>query len=421
MALSRLDGGKPPQIRGRPLGSIGGHPAAPHYLNALPPWLWDRGVKQFLAEAQLPAVTSTGSGNERVVEVGTVERLDRTDPHLVRVTDVINPAGDPKPHVLVDAEQQPSVSISLTADQAQQELQQMSARTGPTAGIGLLAPAFGLFAALATFSAPELLVDQLNAIRDALLGMRVQETNEPICPPPSVHFMQRSPALLHRRSLTAILLRLEQDTRLTKGDVSQLSASLSEGELIFSSSRDLGDGLILFDAYLAPLLGAMSPFVWVFPAKRASGSGTLIFNLGRPISGTYPAALEVLQLLPSRTPATVQNAPALPPRAGPAALRWWSKRLEKLLAVSSDPAVFAPSDGTYVPIKQVHALLSVEQVFNRVAAIQQLHRNPQSPAGPALQHARHRRPPRTRGNINHRAGNHGAVECSCRSRWERDR
>src|ERR1022692_4431186 len=105
---------------------------------------------------------------------------------------------------------------------------------------------------------------------------------------------------MHRSKFPSILLRMDRDERLRSADVAQISSAVEGGELIFASSSTLGSGMVLLDAYLAPLFGAMTPFVWAFPATRASG--TIIFSGGCPFAGTRGEAAEPLQILPTQGP-----------------------------------------------------------------------------------------------------------------------
>ena len=41
----------------------------------------------------------------------------------------------------------------------------------------------------------------------------------------------------------------------------------------------------------------------------------------------------------------------------------------------SDPAIFTDRDGSYVPAKHLHALMTVEQLFRRVSSIQTSYRD----------------------------------------------
>lgn len=339
----------------------------------LPRWMWGGAVQQFLSNAWLIEERSSVTGDAVEVETGTVERVRRTKPDLVRVTDIISPTGRAQPEVLAAAENAAPVSLAPGIPGVEQELQRMNERIAPAGQVGLVAPTFNFVAASVQFAQREILLEQVRASHADLGRVSIAETGGPAFPSPTVHFVQRALALVHRTRLPAVLLRMEHDDRLQGADLTHASAALESGDLIFSSSTALGDGLMLLDAYLAPLYGAMSPFVWAFGAIR--GSGTIVFNLGRPVSGTFPAALEPLHLLPGRGPSGIVDAPPLPTRAGPAAVHWWGTRLNNFLAVLSDPAVFADAGGTYVPIKHVHAVLSVEQVFRRTAAIQQLRRS----------------------------------------------
>ena len=107
-----------------------------------------------------------------------------------------------------------------------------------------------------------------------------------------VHLVQRSPALLRRFKLLAVLLRVDRDPQLQRADLDDIKKATANGETVFDASAGLSDGIALLDAYLAPLLGALSPRVWAFSASRTSG--TIVYTLGRTIPGVMGGAVEPL-------------------------------------------------------------------------------------------------------------------------------
>jgi hypothetical protein len=246
-------------------------------------------------------------------------------------------------------------------------------RVVPAGQAGFIAPSFALLLGQTQLSPPPAAAHAAEIAYEGFKMFPLVETGEPAFPNASVYFLHRDRALMHRSKFPSILLRMEHDERLNNADLSQVKAAVQNGELIFASSSALGDGMVLLGPYLAPLFGAMSPFVWAFPVTRASG--TIIFSLGRAISGTMGEAVEPLQLLPSHGPDSTIDAPRLNQRSCAAAIQWWVRRLDKLLSILSDPAVYGDLGGRYRPSKSLHAVLSVEQVFRRIASIQHAHRN----------------------------------------------
>ena len=101
------------------------------------------------------------------------------------------------------------------------------------------------------------------------------------------------------------------------------------------------------DAYLAPLYGCLSPFIWCVPVTF--GAATVIYTLGTGIAGAAGEAAEPLQLILGRGPTAKVPAPALETRSSSAALKWWVRRLDRLLSVVTDPAVFSNKQGQYQP------------------------------------------------------------------------
>jgi hypothetical protein len=92
----------------------------------------------------------------------------------------------------------------------------------------------------------------------------------------------------------------------------------------FASSQGLYDGIYTLDAYVAPLLGALTPAIWSFQAIR--GLAVIIFSLGQPISGTQGSAAELLQILPSVGTFDSTAVPKVGPMASTDAVNWWQSR-----------------------------------------------------------------------------------------------
>lgn len=185
-----------------------------------------------------------------------------------------------------------------------------------------------------------------------------------------VHLFRLAPALAHRAKLFTVLLQSTYDPRLQPGgDIAALKRVLeSEGESVFAASRSLFDGILIGDNYLGPLLGALSPAVWAFSAHRVSGA--IVYTLGAALAGTTGNAAELLQVLPSQGASAAMTMPTLSALAPGAAIAWWTTRLNDMFGVLTDPAVFTDAGGWFQPPKQLHALLSVEQLFRRIGSIQ---------------------------------------------------
>jgi len=188
-----------------------------------------------------------------------------------------------------------------------------------------------------------------------------------------VHLVRRAPALVHRGKFTSMLLQAEHDPRARAGDTEHLRAAIRSGELAFNASTGLYDGILVGDAFLGPLLGALTPYIWAFAAHRALGA--IVYSLGRPLSGTPGRPTELLHLLPSQGARDTTALPVIPPGAPAAALDWWTARLNAMFGVLTDPAIFTDRAGTYLPGKHLQALLTVEQLFRRVSSIQTVHRD----------------------------------------------
>lgn len=197
-----------------------------------------------------------------------------------------------------------------------------------------------------------------------------------VFPQSSVHAVRRSSALVHRVKLSSVLIRAAVDPSLAAGDPTSILAEHAAGRSAFGSSESLQQGIYVFDVYLAPLESALSPAVWVFAARRVHG--TVLVSLGRPVSGLLPYARELMQTL--HHPAGIPNSRGTyeefsDPRAAELAIGWWAEHLDHLFGVLTDPGTFADPDGQFDPIASMQALLSVEQLFQRVGSVQIAYRD----------------------------------------------
>ena len=177
-------------------------------------------------------------------------------------------------------------------------------------------------------------------------------------------------SLNYRLRLPALLLGVRHHPLLQTTDPKALAA---QNQQFFLSSDGLSQGAVLLDAYLGPLQASLSPQVWVLPVIRTFG--TLLFSLGTPIQGVVPEFAELLQTLPTIGPKT--SVPrAIVGRDSPmAAVRWWTRQLNAIFAVLSDPANFVQRDGQYSPIAHLEWQLTVEQLFRRVTSLLLSHRD----------------------------------------------
>jgi hypothetical protein len=188
-----------------------------------------------------------------------------------------------------------------------------------------------------------------------------------------VHLVETNPALLHRLKLASVSLRIEQDPTLGEGEATHLHKLGRREGGIFSSSAGLYDGVLMFDAYLSPLLAAGTPGIWAVNVVRSFGS--LIFSLGTFVSGTNGEASELLQLVTTPGAKTATEFPRLSATAADGALQWWAERLNLLFGVLSDLSTFTDVEGDYRPAKHLEALLTIEQIFRRSTSMLVAHRD----------------------------------------------
>ncbi len=233
--------------------------------------------------------------------------------------------------------------------------------------------AFNRYQLLMTSSPVEQLSDVVEMVYTELreTGMEGDPTDK-VFRNAAVHLIQRAPAVHWRIKLSSVWLRIDYDPKLGGGDVEHLHSQPSAG-MAFASSQALYDGIYTFDAYLGPLLGALSPAFWGFSAPRSFG--VIFFSLGQPLAGTLGEPAELLQGLATQGATQAVSVPTLTSRASSDAISWWIEALNDLFAVLTDLAVFTDTQGFYVPTRHLHALLTVEQLFRRVISIQAAHRD----------------------------------------------
>lgn len=340
----------------------------------LPAWIWNGAVHDFIEAARLRVIPSSKlQAHEYRIEVD--ERGSRERPRLVTTRQLAGPPMRQANYLPIGAAEDETTEppdlddVRLEARQRRLDRVERTARKGTAAGF--IAPGLA-FHQLQTMVADR--ADSTNTIEvivNDLRDLRFAETDEPVFPLAGAHIVRRHPALLHRSKIPAVLLRIARDGKLQRADLEDIKAASASGEVVFAASDGLSDGFALLDAYLAPLLGALTPYVWAFPASRPSG--TIIYSLGRAISGVVGEALEPLQLLPARGALAPIPQPELRPNSPSAAITWWVRRLDKALSVVSDPALFSDANGHYVPSHHQHALLTLDQVFRRVGSIQRSH------------------------------------------------
>lgn len=342
-------------------------------LIVLPPWLWNGHVAGFLTSAGLESVPV--GPNEDNYRVRAIERgrHDRSGSRLVDSVDLDRLTADDRQAVFAATEGAVPAGVAPpdpSDPRLAEVLTKLADQAVAASAAGYLTPSLALHQLRTMTSHPGWacgVVEQTVAhLRSDTF--RVAESGALLFPGADAHLVRRAPALIHRSRLPALLIRVEHDERLQRGDLSQALADLESGKLVFASSGSLSDGMFLADIYFAPLLGNLLPFLWGFPAVRASC--LIIYTLGRPIAATLDHPTEPLQLIRGRTTGTAITAPAVTAQALSRAIGWWARRLDRLLSVVTDPAVHTDSAGRYLPIKNLQAIASIEQLFRRTAAIQ---------------------------------------------------
>jgi hypothetical protein len=346
-------------------------PALPTQATLVAPsWMAGGRPKEHLAAAALRPREIAGALDRWRVQ--TEESYHRRRPDLISVEHLAGPTvRDPRLERLLDAQR------SALYDDGEgwgKHHAALKARQERAVRSHELIDAVNAWRAMTSCAPAEQLPGIATLVRDSLLAMTVTERPaEPVMTDAGVHLVRQASALVFRTKLCLLLLQAEHDPRLQAADLAAVSAALEAGDTPFAASADLFSGVLLGDAYLAPLLGALSPIIWAFCAPRSLG--VVVYSLGQPLAGTTGDAAELLQTLPNQSSAHTIPVPTLPEPAGVSALDWWTRRTNDLFGAVTDPALATDTNGVYVASKQAHVLLSIEQLFRRVAAIQATHRD----------------------------------------------
>lgn len=329
-----------------------------------PGWLNPRAPGPFSAEADLRWRAVPGAA--ATWRVSTEERYRHTRPELV---DAEALAGPDMPRSRLDRLAQVAAAAAVENPPIRPALLDEHHRRALSTGN--LVDGVRHWQLTTMSAAPDHLPAVAATVRDRLLDVTVEGApEEHLLADAGVHLFRLAPALMYRARLFTMLQQAEHDPRLQPGgDLAALHAvHLAGDQTVFGASNSLFDGIFLGEVYLGPLLGALSPSVWAFSAHRTSGA--VVYTLGAALAGTSGRATELLQVLPSVGASTSAPVPKLSPEAAGAAMRWWAARLNLMFGVLTDPAVFTDAAERFHPPKQLHALLSIEQLFRRVGAIQ---------------------------------------------------
>lgn len=335
----------------------------------LPVWLGGGNLLGFLGEAGLIAQPIDAAGTRWSVR--TQVSWDQGRPVLITVDHLAGPTRASHRFHLLPAMASGDAALLAADETIVRELKRLESRVQKTK-----APvdAFVLTQLKTMSVLPSQLYAVVKGTYENLLATGMEkDPDDKVFANAGVHVIRRSPQLLHRIKLASVTLQVASDSAFVSGDLAEVQAANAAGETVFASSEGLYDGIYTLDAYTAPLLGALTPAIWAFPAARELG--VIIYTLGQPLAGTLGYACELLQLLPNKSATETSRIPTLSAHASSRAISWWANRLNDLFAVLSDPAIFTDYANSYVPAKHLHALLTVEQLFRRVFSFQVAYRD----------------------------------------------
>ena len=335
----------------------------------MPSWLWGGKPNAFFSAARLRG--RLVDAEAQYWRVQTAESWQHAHASLITVCHIAGPTVPRLRFEILQMMAETDTPVLLSNDSVIEEINRLGKRAEATRSP---ADAFA-HSQLQTIAVPSSqLPEVVRGVYQNLLEVGLTgDPSEKVFANAGVHMFQRDAALIHRLKVPSVWMRVLSDERLGLGDISQIQAALSAGEGAFASSEGLYDGIYTLEAYIGPLLGALSPAVWSFHASRMLG--TIVYTLGQPLSGTTGTAAELLHVLPHQGNYESSSIPTVSAGASAAAVDWWAERLNDLFAILGDPAIFTDHEGIYVPAKHLHALLTVEQLFRRVTSIQTSHRD----------------------------------------------
>lgn len=331
----------------------------------LPSWLWGGDPKRLLAESELRSRSDGPNG----YFVQTEESYRRQRPDLVRLRPIVKPTETLRRwEHLEHAEERVAVTIP---ERLETDLERRRLKAEER---GALVDLFN-HQVLLLHSLP---LKDLREQSEYFLGTLndIQFDEDPTRGPfrhTGLHLVQINPTVLHRLKLASVLLRIEQDPVLHRGDQHYLQTLGTKAGDLFSSSAGLYDGVLMFDAYLAPLMAAGTPGIWGVNVVRSFGC--MVFSLGTFVSGTESEAAELLHLVAVPGAKAPTKFTPLSPIASHGALEWWTDRLNELFGVLSDLSPFTDEQGGYRPAKHLEAMLTIEQIFRRTTSLLIAHRD----------------------------------------------
>jgi hypothetical protein len=196
-------------------------------------------------------------------------------------------------------------------------------------------------------------------LADVLRGVLAERIVPNHCPKASVGLVSVDQALPMRFAACRVLIQMAEDPALLERPL--------EGT-VFNAARALHEETTFgLGAFLAPLLGSLSPWIWGVAAPRAGC--VFIFSLGHAVSGRRGLPAEPLQMLQSTSKRVV-----VPPRPSVTAadLRqatgWWIRSLSELFSEITDPANYR--DGSiFVPRRNLEKLLTLQQCFSHIQGL----------------------------------------------------
>ena len=255
-------------------------PGRRHAFVSLPSWFWNGDPARLLEEAGMEVRKDPTDGRSTVQ---TVENYRRQAPSLITYKHIAGPGAirEEFGHLNSRVDLAPHESDDRIREELAYRERRLRQTRNPVHALELI----HIHTLISDTRSLGNVVEQ--HYRDLLEVPLEGEPDNKVFTNAGVHLIERSPFLTWRLKLPMILNQIAQDRRLQVGDITHLIETGEEGGVAFRSAAGLADGLYLMDAYLGPLLGAITPSVWCMSVPRTFG--VLLFTLGQPMAVTRVA------------------------------------------------------------------------------------------------------------------------------------
>lgn len=182
-------------------------------------------------------------------------------------------------------------------------------------------------------------------------------------PETSLWLVSSSPAISWRASAARALFAADEQPEILD--------PLREFEG-FSFPHQLSKSFVMgLDAFVQPMIMTMAPWLIGMTAIRRYGAFVSLFGQVEPgfIDSQAPELMNLLRAEWATQPSQGSLKPTFLAQQGPAIVQYWTERVNRLMAIATDPVPFRTPDGTYAAQAHLAYLLSIERLFATVQEV----------------------------------------------------